>query len=618
MIIVDDNSNDGNEGGFVTKETKDGEISADAFTFLKGVNTTRKNMTTDNMENLNINNIYVGGYKSQIEKLESYQRNGINYSDHLLTASQTVEDPYNRTVMIGGEEIDKNDIVAKSAIPYPKPLRKRFLNAVETDQVMARVLDIFCIFLFEVSRKSALRPQGHYRTKNIDEFNELLNSIISPELQKRQISFCDNVDTYSQVWETFAPMTFKQALTYGTAGFFKELINTKPIQNSNLEIDIPIGTPAVLKQLNPFYFEKMYQHRKSFKPLLLEYSDQQYTLIDDDILENTEINSNIKNQFAGWKSLIIRDPNEQDYDRKNLLLPLNQMVVFRNGINVAPNLEFFGTSRIFPVLVVSEINREIHYNILPDINKIQSRGSGLITTKMRNDKKMGELVNHLEAGSNYIVSNATDLRYQQIDIKVDIHEIEVQRFNNVKHELMGLNFPSPFLNFEGTTNRDTVRLIAEFYKNTTMEAFRNAVSNDMADQWYLPLIMFFFNNIISSELEGNQKEQEKYNFINLKLKMITEFGKVDFAVFEEKLQALNNVTFMVDQEKRERVGLEPYPVNDQRVETVDTLNQQIQAIENIMRKQENNDPAVMNKEVNDVREQSKETTVKLRNVSNKK
>lgn len=580
-------------------------MSEEDRTFIKAVNI-GGNRTTKDIEGHDLDKVFIGGYQGWIDKLENYQRKKYDYNSHILTAGALPDQP---TMIVDGKEIDVKDIVAKSAIPYPKPLKRRFLNTVETDQVVSRVLDLFTIFLFETGRKSALRPVGYYRTKNIDEFTTMLNNIISPELQEQQINFCDNVDTYSHVWETFAPHAFLQALIFGTGAFFKELMNTESIVNKGFDINIPIGTPTVLKPLDSFYFEKMYMHRKSFKPLLLEYSDTQYSLIDDDIYNNNEVPEGVKNQFVGWKSMIMRDP-DTDYEKKNLLLPLNQMVIFRNGINSAPNLQFFGKSRVFPVQVISELQREIHYNILPDVNKIQSRGSGLLTTKMKNEIKLNILVDSLEKGSNYIVSNATDLNYQTIQINVNIPALEEQRFNNVKHILMGLNFPSPFLNFEGTTNRDTVRLIAEFYKNTTLESMRNSISNAMADQWYLPLIMFFFNNIVSAGLNPNNTESEKYNFIDLKLKIITEFENIDFAVFEEKLQALNNITFLTDQEKRGRVGEEPYPINDERTEGVETLNKKIKEIEDVQRRQQSSVPEDTNKEVTEIREQAKEVKVR--------
>ena len=71
-----------------------------------------------------------------------------------------------------------------------------------------------------------------------------------------------------------------------------------------------------------------------------------------------------------------------------------------------------------------------------------------------------------------------------------------ERFDNVRHILMGMNVPSPFLNFESETNRDTLRLIAEFFKNTNLQPLRTLVNNAMANQWYLPLQTFFFKYIL--------------------------------------------------------------------------------------------------------------------------
>lgn len=537
--------------------------------------------TTNEYNSTDMGAIYTGGY-SDISQytLEKYRTRRYSPRRDLLTASVDLDNLDNlESIRLNGKDVLVADIIAKSAIPYPQPIKRRFINAVETDAVINTVLNILTYYVFHVSRRSALRPIGYYRTKNQEELQQMLKNIIPEDIQKQQINFLDNVDTYSHVWTDYAPLSMKHALIFGTGGFWKELINNEPIENDSLEIDIPIGTPALCKQLHPFYFEKVFQNRKTFENLFLEYTDLKYKLIDDDVLQNENLSEGARTQFENWKQLIIRDPI-QDYDnmRRNLLLPLNQLVIFKNSMNIAPNLEFFGSSKIFAIMPLSEIQREISYNILPNINKIQSQGSGFTTTRTRNTKKMQDIVDQLEQGSNHIVTNIPDLKYQEVKITVDLIGIDQERMHNVRHQLMGLNFPSPMLNFENITNRDTVRIVADFFKKTNLEPLRYVVNKTMADQWYLPLIVFFFNNVLP---QSGKAKKKNYSFIDLKLEVITEFETIDFSTFEEKLKVLNDIVYLTDEEKRELVGMDPYPLNDTRTEAVEQINGQLQQIRDI-------------------------------------
>lgn len=612
-----------------TSELQDGSSNS---TYVKAVRsrTNRLNLT-DNVDDINLNSIYSGGYGPVLDRLEAFKRVKIDGEKNVLTAAvsdtslssrggngnNSSSSRNNPTITLDGQEIGISDIIAKSAIPYPKSLKKRFINAVETDQVINTVFNIYSYFIFNVSRKSTLRPVGYYRAKNIGEVTEMLNEIVPVDVQDTCVDFLDNVDSYSRVWSVYAPLAFKHWLTFGIGSFFKELINDTPIANPTLKINIPVGTPALLKTVNPFYFEKLYIHRKTFKPLFLEYTDQQYKITDDEIFSNGDVDQSVKEQYAGWKSLVIRDPNDNQGDRKTILLPLNQMVVFKNSTNVAPNIEYFGTSRIFPILAPSEINRDIHYNILPSVNKQNSSGSGILSAPdLRNKQKMEEISADLEEGANYIVTNLRNLDYKQIAINSDIQGVGEQRFANVRQILMGLHFPSPFVNFENLTNRDTVRIISEFFKSTNLDPMRNMVSDTMSEQWYMPLIVHFFNNMMDRSLNGdmradppepignNPSSSGRFGFIDLKLQIISEFESIDFAVFEDKLAALDPISFLTDAEKREMLRLEPYPQSEHGTEPLEKMNMTLKEISKVSNS--SNEIEAKKQEVADLTKQLKE------------
>ena len=183
-----------------------------------------------------------------------------------------------------------------------------------------------------------------------------------------------------------------------------------------------------------------------------------------------------------------------------------------------------------------------------------------------------------------------------------------ERFDNVRHILMGMNVPSPFLNFESETNRDTLRLIAEFFKNTNLQPLRTLVNNAMANQWYLPLQTFFFKYILP---QIGIVSNKNYSFLDLKIKIMNEFSNINFSVYEDLLKALDPISFLTEAEKRDMIGKAPIPANEPRAEKIDKVQQQISEIDNVIRKGMNTGKVPNidkeNKQTNLDPEQEKET-----------
>jgi hypothetical protein len=552
--------------------------------YIIAFNTKKGNTTKElGIEDGKLNKIYTGGSYPLLNRLtNTFKPSNLDEKNpNLFTAADSIGNVIIR--LPNGVSINLNDIVAKNTIPYDKSLKQRLINAAETDQVIFTCLNILCDFVFNQQRQASLFPLGANITRSVDEFKNVLNNIIEPEIQKELMTFVDSADRYSHVWDEYAPLAFKNTLTLGTGGFFVELLNSESIVNEDQDLFVPLGSPVVCKNIHPYYFEKVYFDRKRIKPIFLEYTDKNYKLIEDTEVTNAgknpevtkvadtaesdymknfkpdsgqsetaekdkfDINYKYLEELKGYKQLILKDPDEIKKDRErfkninnNLLLPLNQCVLFKYGLPVAPNVDFFGVSKIFPVLEITEINREIHYDILPSLNKSQMSGNGIIIApQIKSKDKLMELEGQLEEGANYIVT-PSPIDYKKIDITIDMTALASERFDNVRHILMGMNFPSPFLNFESETNRDTLRLIAEFFKNTNLLPLRNMVNNAMANQWYLPLQTFFFKYILP---QIGIVSKKNYNFLDLKVKIMNEFGNINFSVYEDLIKALDPISF---------------------------------------------------------------------------
>ncbi len=629
--------------------------------FVYAFNTKKGNTTTElGTEDGKLGKIYTGGSYPILNRVtNTFKPSNVDEKNpNLFTAADSVGNVIIK--LPNGVSININDIVAKNTIPYDKSLKQRLINAAETDQVIFTCMNILCDYVFSQQRQASLFPLGANITRSVDEFKNVLNNIIEPEIQKELMIYIDSADRYSHVWDEYAPMSLKNTLTLGTGGFFVELLNSESIVNEDQDLFVPLGSPVVCKHLHPYYFEKVYFDRKRIKPIFLEYTDKNYKLIEDTEVTNAgknpevtkiadtaesefmknfkpdsgqaetseadkfDINYKYLEELKGYKQFILKDPDEIKKDRErfknvnnNILLPLNQCVLFKYGLPVAPNVDFFGTSKIFPVLEISEINREIHYDILPSLNKSQMSGNGIIIApQIKSKEKLMELEGQLEEGANYIVT-PSPIDYKKIDITIDMTALASERFDNVRHILMGMNFPSPFLNFESETNRDTLRLIAEFFKNTNLQPLRNMVNNAMANQWYLPLQTFFFKYILP---QIGIVSKKNYNWLDLKVKIMNEFANINFSVYEDLIAALNPITFLTEAEKRDMIQKAPIPANEPKAEKVDKTQEQLNIIDNIVRKgvnstgmmndMDNPDPEGKRKEVKEVQAQIKEVQQK--------
>lgn len=625
--------------------------------YIYAFNTKKGNVTKElGTDKGKLNQIYTGGSYPIINRVtNSFSPSAINETNpNLFAAADSVGNVIIK--LPNGVSINLNDIIAKNTIPYDKSLKQRLINASETDQVIFTCLNILCDYVFSQQRQASIFPIGANITRSVDEFKDVLNSIIEPEIQKELMIFTDSCDRKSHVWEEHAPLAFKQTLALGTGGFFVELLNSESIVNEDQDLFVPLGSPVVCKNLHPYYFEKVYYDRKRIVPIFLEYTDKNYKLIEDteitsaannrevtkvaDTAESKymkefkpdsgqaetptkdkfDINYSYLEELKGYKQFILKDPDEIKKDRtkfkninNNILLPLNQCVLFKYGLPVAPNVEFFGVSKLFPVLEISEINREIHYDILPSLNKSQMSGNGIIIApQIKSKSKLEELEGQLEEGANYIVT-PSPIDFKKIDITIDMAAIASERFDNVRHILMGMNFPSPFVNFESETNRDTLRLIAEFFKNINLQPLRNMVNNAMANQWYLPLQTFFFKYILP---QIGIVSKKNYNFLDMKMKIINEFANINFSVYEDLLQVLNPISFLTEAEKRDMIGKAPIPANEPKAEKIDKTQQQLNTIDNIIRKGmnqtgmlndiDNPQPEEKRKEVKEVQAQIKD------------
>ena len=166
-----------------------------AFSTKKG-NVTKELGTDDNK----LNKIYTGGSYPLLNRVtNTFKPSNINEKNpNLFTAS----DPGTGKIIIklpNGVSINLNDIIAKNTVPYDKSVKQRLINAAETDQVIFTCLNILCDYVFSQQRQTSIFPIGANITRSVDEFKNVLNNIIEPEIQKELMIFIDSCDRYSHV-----------------------------------------------------------------------------------------------------------------------------------------------------------------------------------------------------------------------------------------------------------------------------------------------------------------------------------------------------------------------------------------------------------------------------------
>ena len=179
--------------------------------YIIALNTRKKNTTTElGFENDNMKKIYTGGSYPLLNRLvNTFKPEGINIENPNLFAAAdavgnvTIKLPNNVTINL-------NDIVAKNTIPYDKSLKQRLINAAETDQVLFSCLNILSDYVFSQQRQSSIFPIGTNITRSVDEFKNVLNEIITPDIQEDLMIYIDSADRYSHVWENFAPLALNK------------------------------------------------------------------------------------------------------------------------------------------------------------------------------------------------------------------------------------------------------------------------------------------------------------------------------------------------------------------------------------------------------------------------
>lgn len=451
-----------------------------------------------------------------IVKPRDYERRNI------VQAGLVADNKYIRRNKMG---VLADDIVFQD--PYPQAYKARLANAYEFDTIVRTGVDALVHYILGRDFTPKVRPVTKQKPKIEEEFNNILDPIISEQEREQLLDYINEVDHTVKLKQTLKPLLV-QKYVFGRSAALIERAGPEVVNSSELiELGFTEDTPLHLKVLNSYYLGQNHYNVKSWEIEEVEYDN------------------------PNW----LRDQNQPADEQP--ALPIEDLIYFTHADNsVVPNSHGYGMSALQSILALSGANRRLNEKVLPELNTVAWAGSGIFKFEGMSAKQMEAFVKNI-LPSTWKATNQ-DIKFEPIKLEFDGKWLLDQRDSNVKHIATQLRIPSFLINFEDVTNRSIGDRVSNIWQQGDLEFARDELREQLWEYWYRRLMELYFPD---SE------------FLHLKAKIIIEFQSIDFSNFFEKAIAGGNLVqnriFTVN-EVRELLSRPPYPEDQQ--ELLDSLD----------------------------------------------
>lgn len=443
-----------------------------------------------------------------------------NYERRNLVQSGLIPDRYVKRNTVG-TLVDETDSFKD---PYPRSYKARLANAYEFDGVIKSALHTLVNYVLKGDFRLELIPTTRVAKDTPEEVQQALDEVLSTDEQKETLDFCGQVDNMVKLKRKLRPALI-QKYVFGRSALFKEYASSAIEEKAELvELGFRQGVPIFLKPLNSYWLGQVHVDLKSWEPKAVEYDDVEW----------------------------IRDDTQAGEAQPPL--KIEDLIYFTNDDScVAPNSLNYGLSQLQNILTLSGANRRLNEKVLPELNTSAYAGSGLFKFQGMSAKDIKNFVDTVLPASIKATNQAVD--FQQVKLDYDMNGLLEERDRNDKHIAMAVRIPSPFINFEDITNRATTEQVAIVWQQTVLEPARAEVRDVLWEQWYKPLIEFYW------------PESE---FLYLKIKIQTVFESLDFNSLPDKAQPLISLYksgLLTQREVREELARPPFPPDQEQLQT---------------------------------------------------
>jgi hypothetical protein len=442
-----------------------------------------------------------------------------NYEKRNIVQSGMIPDKFiNRRK--SGELTDETEAFKD---PYPRSYKARCANAFEFDNVIRPGIVTLVNYILKGDLRIECIPTNRAAKETPEELKQALDDVLEESSRNKMMDFITHVDQLCKLKRKLRP-ALVQKFVFGRSATFIERADKSIEQKAELaELGFKEGAPIYLKPLNSYWLGQIHVDTVSWEPISVDYDDEKWT----------------------------REPEGTSEDAQPPIAMEDLLYFTNDDYAVAPNSYNYGLSMIQNIMALSGANRRLNEKVLPELNTSAYAGSGIFKFEGMTAADMKNFVDTVLPATLKATNQAVS--FEQIKIDANMQDIISQRDSNVKHEAMCIRIPSFLINFENITNRATTEQVSNVWQQTVLEPAREELREELWEQWYQPLIEFFYPD---SE------------FLYLRLKVQNVFESVDFSSLIDKAAAvkdLYNSNLLTIREAREILARPPFPPDQEEL-----------------------------------------------------
>jgi len=425
----------------------------------------------------------------------------------------------------------QKEIVEEKFKPiYGSEFKKLLWDMYINDYIAGEAVDIKSYSAFANQLQPTLMPIGNKNYESEDELRTALDDTGYSEKERKNIIDYINIVNINTGMEWYQQFLASQYMVGGVAALFVETF-TKPLEipvgkdENKGKIEIPIGTPALIKPLHWSYLDQVRVNVKDWSFKEVRYTD----------FENFATNTPV---FVPARNLIY---------------------ITRNDKMVTPNNLFYGLSDYHSILKLSNIIRQAEEVDFPEIVTSFWSQSGVFKFKNMNVDEMDKFM--ASVGPGLIRGFNSQIDFLPVNLKHDGWFLITLLQTVISHMLMKLRMPE-FIYAGGgkNTSRSDVEIQMNFYRDIVLAKERWNMDHFLNDQWY--------SELISLATKETDPRKRKFRVVQNYIPLSFE----DILAKANSLELLVRRYFIDIHEGRQILGLKPFNKNiDEKVNAIGQL-----------------------------------------------
>ena len=474
------------------------------------------------------NNRYFISNKDARKRLFGYydasgQSEKLNFTDPTNSerqASQLIDLPTALSRGLASTVDSSEDKRFRYRDPYSDRYKNRLLNAWFMDPVINEAIIIRCSHILGKGMRTVLQADPSLVLGEEEDPQVILNDVINETEQDDLMEYIKKVERLTEIYDKYERLCIDYFVG-GRSGQFMLPANNETL----LKWKLPKGTPAFL--------------------IDLEWNRLGQIILD----ENDRIN---KVEYRDPARFPVPDNVPEEEKGFGRFLPYNDMIYFTR------NEKYYGRSVIQTILSVSEQNRMMNEQDLPEICKARWAPSMLFWSDQMSEQELEDFIADRNPAKDSAVR--AEIHSQVLQMNADPKPLSDLREANARFMIMQLDVPSFMMKMEDITNRATSVSVLTTWRNLTLENDRERFRQMMWHQFYKKLVVLWF-----------RQSDPNFDIVDWDARVGFVFDSL--AVTDDESQAkvvdiLQRHGLETEAESRRRMNLPPQMAEIEAIETV--------------------------------------------------